>query len=199
MCLVFGVTTFCLTLVRSYAVVGRKQTSLQLKTFFITFSHLLSTFESKLIFICFDLITKMSLSKELPQSRQSLRQLFSKVNQNKRQSYNNRICDDLSEVLLQYLPLKDKLRYECVSKQFRNTIFQKQYVFDLKFLGYLFIKNTSLPIVRRIHYLICFKLILKKCPNLKTIVLRDEKLFVLTLKGVSNNCKNSPEIHLHFN
>ena len=47
-----------------------------------------------------------------------------------RQSFSDRICDDLSEVILQYLSLKDKLRMECVSKQFRRTVFVKQSVID---------------------------------------------------------------------
>ena len=141
----------------------------------------------------------MSLSKEL--------------SQNRRQSYDERICDDLSELLLQYLSLEDKLWYECVSKQFQKTVFEKHYVFDDLFLDFLFRENRfgSLPIVRRIHYFICFESILKKCPNLKTIVLRHEKLFALNLKRVTNyyksyksyksykNYKNLLEIHLHFN
>lgn len=43
-----------------------------------------------------------------------------------RDSYSHRICDDLSEVILQFLPIKDKVRLECVSKRFRRTIFAKQ-------------------------------------------------------------------------
>ena len=41
-------------------------------------------------------------------------------------SFDDCFCDDLCEVILQYLPLKDKLRLECVSKQFQRTVFQKQ-------------------------------------------------------------------------
>ena len=41
-------------------------------------------------------------------------------------SFEDRFCDDLCEDILQYLPLKDKLRLECVSKQFQRTVFQKQ-------------------------------------------------------------------------
>ena len=44
-----------------------------------------------------------------------------------RDSFSDRVCDDLSEVILQYLSLEDKLRLECVSKQFRRTVFQRQY------------------------------------------------------------------------
>ena len=41
----------------------------------------------------------------------------------RRDSFSDRVCDDLSEVILQFLPLKDKLRLECVSKQFQRTVF----------------------------------------------------------------------------
>ena len=58
------------------------------------------------------------------------RQKTSLNDTNIRQSFDERVCDDLSEVILQYLSLEDKLRLECVSKQFQRTIFQKQ--FELK-------------------------------------------------------------------
>ena len=46
-------------------------------------------------------------------------------------SFDDRICDDLSEVLLQFLPLEDKIRLECVSKQFQRTVFRKQFTITL--------------------------------------------------------------------
>ena len=53
---------------------------------------------------------------------------------NKRQSFDERICDDLSEVILQYLPLESKLRLECVSKQFQRTILGSQRTLDIVFM-----------------------------------------------------------------
>ena len=41
-------------------------------------------------------------------------------------SFEDRVCDDLCEVLLQFLPLKVKFKFECVSKQFQRTVFQSQ-------------------------------------------------------------------------
>ena len=38
-----------------------------------------------------------------------------------RQSFSDRICDDLCEEILQYLSLEDKLKLEGVSKQFQRT------------------------------------------------------------------------------
>ena len=39
----------------------------------------------------------------------------------RRDSFSDRVCDDLCEYILQFLPLKDKLKLECVSKQFQRT------------------------------------------------------------------------------
>ena len=41
----------------------------------------------------------------------------------RRDSFEDRVCDDLCEVILQYLSLEDRLRLECVSKQFQRTAF----------------------------------------------------------------------------
>ena len=49
----------------------------------------------------------------------------------RRNSFEDRFCDDLSEVLLQFLSPKDKFRLECVSKQFQRTVFQRLYELDL--------------------------------------------------------------------
>ena len=43
-----------------------------------------------------------------------------------RDSFDDRVCDDLSEVILQYLSFKDKLRLESVSKQFQRTVLCKE-------------------------------------------------------------------------
>ena len=48
----------------------------------------------------------------------------------RRDSFEDRVCDDLCEVLLQFLPIKDKLKFEFVSKQFQRNVFQRQYKFN---------------------------------------------------------------------
>ena len=68
----------------------------------------------------------------------------------KRGSFDERICDDLSEVILQYLPIKDKSRFERVSKQFQRTVFQKQY--ELQIIDSKYLES-----------------ILKKCPKINSI------------------------------
>ena len=44
----------------------------------------------------------------------------------KMDSFDHRIDDDLFESIISYLPIKDKLRYESVSKRFQRFIFNKQ-------------------------------------------------------------------------
>ena len=55
----------------------------------------------------------------------------SKEDNYRRDSFDNRFCDDLCEDILQYLPLKDRFRLQCVSKQFQTTVFQSIYELDL--------------------------------------------------------------------
>ena len=43
-------------------------------------------------------------------------------------SFDERIDDDLFEVIISYLPIIDKLRYESVSKRFQRFVFNKQKV-----------------------------------------------------------------------
>jgi hypothetical protein len=49
----------------------------------------------------------------------------------KRDSFSDRICDDLCEVLLSYLSFEDKIRFECVSKQFQRCVYNKQNILEV--------------------------------------------------------------------
>ena len=51
----------------------------------------------------------------------------------RRDSYSDRICDNLSEILLQYLSPEDKFRLQCVSKRFQKTIFIKNKLWRIVF------------------------------------------------------------------
>ena len=48
-------------------------------------------------------------------------------------SFEDRIDDDLFELIISYLPIKDKLRYESVFKRFQRLIFNKQNVLVISF------------------------------------------------------------------
>jgi hypothetical protein len=59
----------------------------------------------------------------------------------KRQSFSDRICDDLCEVLLKYLSFEDKIKFECVSKQFQRLIFNKQ--LDIEINQYIWFEKRN--------------------------------------------------------
>ena len=75
----------------------------------------------------------------------------------KKRSFAERICDDLCEEILKYLPIEDRFRLEGVSKQFQRTIFKSQNIVSLKFND-----NSG-------HILKKCEILLKKCPNVNQI------------------------------
>ncbi len=86
----------------------------------------------------------------------SLRELQTPEEKLRRVSFDSRVCDDLSEVILQFLPIKDKFRLECVSKQFQRTVYKRHYTLIVR---YGMIKNLT-----------AFKSILKKLPIIKSLI-----------------------------
>ena len=61
----------------------------------------------------------------------------------------DRFGDDLTELILSYLTLEDKFRLECVSKQWKRYIFNKQFVIEIEILN----KNPNEANTRKINYL----------------------------------------------
>src|SRR5437868_12002691 len=59
-------------------------------------------------------------------SKNKRQKIILKSDSQMKDSFDVRVCDDLSEELLQYLTIEDKLRLECVSKQFQRTVFTKE-------------------------------------------------------------------------
>ena len=68
-----------------------------------------------------------------------------------RDSFEERIDDDLFEFIISYLPIKDKLRYESVSKRFQRLVFSKQYVLRLSssedFFNKVLTKNDKINVL----------------------------------------------------
>ena len=106
----------------------------------------------------------------------------SKEDNYRRDSFCDRFCDDLCPEILQYLSLKDKLRMQCVSKQFQRTVFQRHYELYIntsKIDHKSYLKYKRLYFIRREnkYYYIedkssdSFKALLKKCPNITSIEL----------------------------
>ena len=106
----------------------------------------------------------------------------------------DRFGDNLTELILQYLTFEDKVRLECVSKQCRRLVFNKQFEIDL---NNSFEGKNSLKRLRSSHgfrdddqKLIDRQLLeslLKKCPNIsrvklliETSVKEDESLELIT-------------------
>jgi len=87
-----------------------------------------------------------------------------------RQSF-GRFCDDLTQVIISFLPIADKIRLECVSKQFQRLIFNKQ--FDLT----IHPRSTEEKIFSD-------KLIkeFKECKSFNDYIIVDEKAFESVLK-----------------
>ena len=48
------------------------------------------------------------------------------MNSKERKESFNRFGDDLSELIVSYLSISDKIRFECISKQFKRLVFNKQ-------------------------------------------------------------------------
>ena len=102
-----------------------------------------------------------------------------------RDSFEDRFCDDLCEDILQYLSLEDKLKLQCVSKQFQKTVFQRQYALYLNimnpaehrdYLENIKIRQRYKRISNHFYYieeqnLDSFEALLKKCPNITAIEL----------------------------
>ena len=86
----------------------------------------------------------------------------------------DRLGDDLTELILQYLTFEDKVRLECVSKQWRRLVFNKQFAIELSMTEFSEHTKDSLRILYRRRGLSsdnrsALESLLNKSPNIKTI------------------------------
>ncbi len=85
----------------------------------------------------------------------------------RRDSMSDRICDDLCELLLSYLSFEDKIKFECVSKQWQKLIFNKQFILDINVFGSYkkqqFLDKLLIPKNDNKFDLKAFESVLKKC------------------------------------
>ena len=87
----------------------------------------------------------------------------------------DRFGDDLTEEVIQYLTFADKVRLECVSKQWKRCVFQKQFAIEL-----------------------C-KAVKRRPLGLKLLIRLDEKKGILdykSLKSLLKKCPNIIKVHL---
>ena len=86
----------------------------------------------------------------------------------------DRFGDDLTEELLQYLTLENKIRLECVSKQWQRCVFNKQFVLDTSYLRYRSgLWNSMMKVIKskRQREVQIIESIVKKCPNITDVIL----------------------------
>jgi len=122
----------------------------------------------------------------------------------------DRFGDDLTELILSFLAFEDKVKLQCVSKQWRRVIFNKQFlieIIDPKTYGSRPGEHNLPKLIRKVHRkwtldFASLEILLKKCPNLNDIstdqVLEREflelinkycpRLKSLRVKGVSDDC-----------
>ena len=115
----------------------------------------------------------------------------------------NRFGDDLSGLLLSYLPFEDKIKFECVAKQWQRLIFIKQIALIIddnplnsspNNLWQLLLAEDarSLDMNR-------FKSLLTKCPNL---VIIDMKSVIVTGEGldlIAEHCQRLDTLSIRLN
>jgi len=80
----------------------------------------------------------------------------------------DRFCDDLCELLLSFLPISDKIEFECVSKQWKRLIFNKQQKLIITF------SENKKYTIKKICYARDISQIDKYCINIGLL----EKVFV---------------------
>jgi hypothetical protein len=117
----------------------------------------------------------------------------------KRDSFSDRICDDLCQVLLSYLSFDDKIRFECVSKQFERCVFVKQdtivveeYPSDKKNT-----LNNLFNLMRRNEDFKAFESVLKKCQFINKVIIDSNSVQVFKL--IIKYCNNLSSIAFNFN
>ena len=123
----------------------------------------------------------------------------------------DRFGDDLTELILQYLTFEDKVRLECVSKQWRRLVFNKQFVIEFNIFSS---KNNLRRLVRYVHYLgIQFIIdnyekmfkkqelesLLIKCPNITKVIIRLENITNNELSLFGQYCPRLKSLHFAIN
>ena len=122
----------------------------------------------------------------------------------------DRFGDDLTEEVLQYLTFSDKVRLECVSKQWQRCIFQRQFVIELKYPDLKPQNSLNQMIVwkevgrcrtkkrRKTIETSALESVLKKCPNITTIGI-SVYMYGIDLSLFGQNCPKLKALKLDKN
>jgi hypothetical protein len=116
-----------------------------------------------------------------------------------------RFGDDFCELILSYLPLNDKLRYECLSKQWQTLVFNLQFKLIIdNFNGKYSVKGLKNSSFEENKFYTIFTInqksfesLLKKCRNISRIsfdwkYICDEQTFI----SIANNCRHLRRISI---
>ena len=134
---------------------------------------------------------RMSESDSHSLDMSSDKNLISKCFSKNSDSFDDRIWDDLSEEVLQFLPLEHKLSLESVSKQFQRTLFQKQFSISL------YSSLQSNDKIRK-DYLESIQSLLKKCKKIQTmsLILKNRTIFKSILPLIIEYCRHLNEFNV---
>ncbi|XP_054166184.1 uncharacterized protein LOC128963696 [Oppia nitens] len=102
----------------------------------------------------------------------------------------DRFGDDLTELLLRYLSNNDRLRLDCVSKQWQSLIFIRQthLRFDDKLLK-SWSKDLDINFKTVNQIVKLFESIVRKCPNLTSVIISDVYLMNSYLDLLVQHCR----------
>ena len=116
----------------------------------------------------------------------------------------DRFGDDLTELILSYLTFEDKVRLECVSKQWRRLVFNKQFVIEMVNERNYIRQNRTINSLNQLYRRIDGRIqlneqsiesVLLKCLNIrKVIVMGEVDSSVLSLIG--RYCPNIKSLSL---
>ena len=111
----------------------------------------------------------------------------------RRDSFDDRICDDLCEDLLSYLPIEDKIRMQCVSKQFRRLLHRRQYDLTVS-------RQTLGHRYRRAFDAKTFESLLKRFPLITfiSVDLIGHESGDQLIELITKYCKHLKAIHINF-
>ena len=103
----------------------------------------------------------------------------------------DRFGEDLTELIVSYLWFEDKVRLECVSKQWRRLVFNKQFGIELDTNP--FIKNNNKDCLKMFGLLyrgnqLTIQSVLKKCPNIINVKINLKEVSSQVLSLIVHYC-----------
>lgn len=122
-----------------------------------------------------------------------------------RDSFDDRFGDDMFELIISYLPIEDKFRYESVSKRFQRLIYNKQkyLIIDSRRDHIDGLSKRQLFLMRNVFRvnLTALKALLNKCKSIVDIEMDDKWIDNKSdvLNTIVNNCHYLTAIRFDFN